>query len=342
MPCSALGARLAVVEAFWAGALAHRGVVDLWQLAEQVGGLDKLSIDGAAQLERAGLCPERARAWRNAEPLQSRGDVITMADAQYPSRLRGLQCAPPVLFVQGDADCLEERTVAVVGTRNCTGYGEAVARNIAGSLARAGVVVISGLARGIDAHAHRAACRNGRTLAVMASGLSFTAPSSNQVLRRKIVETGGLVLTIWPDDVSPQPFLFPQRNQWIAALSDHVVVVEAPQKSGALYTAEFAADFGREVWAVPGPIGSSSSTGCHRIIAQGARVVVDVDQMLQEMTGERLGFRSPWLQRVVCGESLERVAMDENTTVFELLQRLSRLEVQGRVVCLGGQRYALA
>jgi len=217
-----------------------------------------------------------------------------------------------------------------------------VARSIAGVLAQAGVVVISGLARGIDAYAHRAACRRGRTIAVMASGLSFTAPSSNQGLRRKIVETGGLILTNWPDNVSPQPFLFPQRNQWIAALSDHVVVVEAPQKSGALYTAAFGADLGREVWAVPGPISSPSSKGCHRIIAKGARVVVDVDQVVEEILGGPPAVRVEWLQRVVCGESLDRVAMDENTTVLELLQRLSRLEVQGRVVCLGGQRYALA
>ena len=273
------------------------------------------------------------------ERIQTRWHTITLADESYPPRLRNTPYAPPVLFFQGDLQCLEQPTMGVVGTRRCSPYGRRLGHRIASRLAGVGFTVVSGLAFGIDAAAHKGALRSGRTVAVVAHGLSHTSPRTHTALRREIVGNGGLIISAWPDDVPPRPFRFPIRNRWIAGLSDQLLVVEAPLRSGALSTAQFAIEWGRPVWAVPGSVKDASSAGCNRLIADGAGVVWDVDAALEYWSGIRGPNVAEWLSWVFDGVPLETVSKRTGQTVVQLLSTLSRLEVSGKVVRIGGQQY---
>ena len=200
--------------------------------------------------------------------------ALSPADAGYPSRLAEVPDAPATLHVHGalvDADAL---AVAVVGSRRATPYGLEVAETLAADLAARGVTIVSGLARGIDAAAHRGALRvGGRTLAVLGSGIDVIYPPENRRLAAEIVERGALLSQFAPG-TPPLPQNFPTRNQVIAALSLAVVVVEAAEKSGSLITARLAAELGREVLAVPGRITAPESRGANRLIQDGAHVAM--------------------------------------------------------------------
>jgi DNA processing protein len=200
--------------------------------------------------------------------------ALSPADARYPSRLAEVPDAPATLHVHGalvDADAL---AVALVGSRRATPYGLEVAETLAADLAARGVTIVSGLARGIDAAAHRGALRvGGRTLAVLGSGIDVIYPPENRRLAAEIVERGALLSQFAPG-TPPLPQNFPTRNQVIAALSLAVVVVEAAEKSGSLITARLAAELGREVLAVPGRITAPESRGANRLIQDGAHVAM--------------------------------------------------------------------
>jgi DNA processing protein len=211
--------------------------------------------------------------------------VLSPADARYPSRLAEVPDAPATLHVRGvlvDADAL---AVAIVGSRRATPYGLEVAETLAADLAARGVTIVSGLARGIDAAAHRGALRvGGRTLAVLGSGVDVIYPPENRRLAAEIAERGALLSQFAPG-TPPLPQNFPTRNQVIAALSLAVVVVEAAEKSGSLITARLAAELGREVLAVPGRITAPESRGANRLIQDGAHVAMgweDVVSVLPE------------------------------------------------------------
>ena len=211
--------------------------------------------------------------------------ALSPADAGYPSRLAEVPDAPATLHVHGalvDADAL---AVAVVGSRRATPYGLEVAETLAADLAARGVTIVSGLARGIDAAAHRGALRvGGRTLAVLGSGIDVIYPPENRRLAAEIAERGALLSQFAPG-TPPLPQNFPTRNQVIAALSLAVVVVEAAEKSGSLITARLAAELGREVLAVPGRITAPESRGANRLIQDGAHVAMgweDVVSVLPE------------------------------------------------------------
>jgi DNA processing protein len=200
--------------------------------------------------------------------------ALSPADARYPSRLAEVPDAPATLHVRGalaDADAL---AVAIVGSRRATPYGLEVAETLAADLAARGVTIVSGLARGIDAAAHRGALRvGGRTLAVLGSGIDVIYPPENRRLAAEIAERGALLSQFAPG-TPPLPQNFPTRNQVIAALSLAVVVVEAAEKSGSLITARLAAELGREVLAVPGRITAPESRGANRLIQDGAHVAM--------------------------------------------------------------------
>lgn len=211
--------------------------------------------------------------------------ALSPADAGYPSRLAEVPDAPATLHVRGalvDADAL---AVAIVGSRRATTYGLEVAETLAADLAARGVTVVSGLARGIDAAAHRGALRvGGRTLAVLGSGVDVIYPPENRRLAAEIADRGALLSQFAPG-TPPLPQNFPTRNQVIAALSLAVVVVEAAEKSGSLITARLAAELGREVLAVPGRITAPESRGANRLIQDGAHVAMgweDVVAVLPE------------------------------------------------------------
>jgi len=332
------------IPGFWVGACLHGREYDLRVLAAEAGGYDVLQAGGEKALVAAGVDPVRARAWVSCRPQTSRGRVFTLADRRFPGCLRDLPEVPPFLCFEGDLACLEGTAVAVVGTRSCTGYGLGVARHLGGALAAAGCVVVSGLARGIDGSAHKAALRAGRTVAVLGHGLGHTAPSMHRRLREAIVDHGGLLVSEWPDEAPPRPWRFPRRNNWIAGLAQHTVVVEAPFGSGALITALAADAANRSVWVVPGQLGVPACRGGLELLhSKQVGVITDVNAFVAEVA--EVGAapqREDWLVHLFAGHPLEEVARTARRSTAELLRELATLELRGEVVRLPGQRYAPA
>jgi len=328
---------------FWAGARALARQLDLRALAEDAGGWPELAAAGRAGLAELGVPADVVSLWLDRPPEHTRGRALTLADPDYPPRLAALPDAPPVICVEGSVDVLVGNCVAVVGTRACSSYGAAVARHAGAALARRQGVVVSGLARGIDGHAHRAALATcpESTVAVLGHGLGCTSPVSHTHLRRQIVEQGGALISSLPDEHRPTRWTFPQRNRWIAALSVAVVIVEAPLKSGALITATEAADLDRPLYAVPAALGQPVGAGCLSLLADGANVVFDVEEMASSILGEpdQLPLIDPLLEHLVGGPTASQVSKRAGLPVTEVLARLARLEVQGHVVRLPGQRF---
>ena len=210
-------------------------------------------------------------------------EVLTDTDFDYPRPLRQIHDPPGVLFRRGQALAQDELAVAIVGTRHATRYGLAQAERLAGSLARTGFTVVSGLARGVDAAAHRGAlAAGGRTIAVLASGLLEIYPPEHEKLADEVARSGYLISEA-PPRMVPISGAFPQRNRVISGLCVGTIVVEAPLRSGALITARHAYEQGREVFAVPGPIDSRMSRGCHALIKDGAKLVESIDDVLAEL-----------------------------------------------------------
>lgn len=214
---------------------------------------------------------------------QNQVQILRDTDAAYPVLLRQVPDPPAVLFVRGALRPQDELALAIVGTRHPTLYGVRQAERLAGSLARAGMTIISGLARGIDAAAHRGAlAAGGRTLAVLASGVLNIYPPEHAELARSVMDQGALVSES-PPRAEPLAGTFPQRNRVISGLALGVLVVEAGDHSGALITARHAMEQGREVFAVPGHIDDRTSRGCHRLIRDGAKLVETVEDILEEL-----------------------------------------------------------
>ena len=209
--------------------------------------------------------------------------TITRRGPGYPPLLSELHDPPATLFVRGEADALLTQGVAVVGARSCSAYGAQVARSLARELASAGLVVVSGLARGVDGEAHRGALEGGgRTVAVLGCGIDRDYPRSHAELARRIIASGAVV-SEYPPGVEPAPWRFPARNRIIAGLSLATVVVEARERSGALITADFALELGREVFAVPGEITSGLSTGTNDLLRQGAAPLTSVRDLFEAL-----------------------------------------------------------
>ncbi len=211
--------------------------------------------------------------------------LVALGTPEYPPALANIGDPPPLLYVRGTLTAADANAVALVGSRHGTDYGRRVAARLSAGLVRASVTVVSGLARGIDGVAHRAALEaGGRTLAVLAGGLSRIYPPEHTDLARE-VEASGAVLTEASMEQGPLAGLFPVRNRIISGLSKIVVLVEAAAKSGALITASHAADQGRTVMAVPGLVESASSGGCHELIRKGAVLCRGVEDILEELHG---------------------------------------------------------
>ena len=210
------------------------------------------------------------------------GVVLTPADAGFPGELRQIPDAPTLLFAKGRLDLLQGPCVAVVGSRDHSRYGAEVASQLSAGLAAAGITVVSGMARGLDAVAHRAALdAGGGTVGVLGNGLGVIYPAANRALYER-VETGGCLLTEYPPGERPHAGSFPRRNRMISGLARATVVIEARDGSGALITADCALSQGREVMAVPGPITSRVSRGTNRLIQMGAKPVLELRDVLEE------------------------------------------------------------
>ncbi len=209
--------------------------------------------------------------------------ILTEGSEAYPRPLSNLPDPPGVLFVRGSWQPSDSLAIAIVGSRHATHYGLQQAEKLAGGLARAGITIVSGLARGIDAAAHRGAlAAGGRTIAVLASGVLNIYPPEHTELAQQVSEQGA-VLSESPPRAEPLSGMFPQRNRIISGLSLGVLVVEAAERSGALITARHAMEQDRDVFAVPGPVTSRMSRGCHRLIRDGAKLVETVDDVLEEL-----------------------------------------------------------
>jgi DNA processing protein len=207
------------------------------------------------------------------EIAAGRLSVVTMSDPAYPLLLREIHDPPFVLYYRGDVSLLNSsRFLAVVGSRFASAYGLAAARKISSELARNGMGIVSGLARGIDTESHRGALESGITAAVLGNGIDRSYPPENRGLMDRIAEAG-VVLTEYPPGTPPDRYNFPRRNRIISGLSYGVIVVEAAKRSGSLITANFALEHGREVFAVPGEISAVTSEGTNNLIKQGARLV---------------------------------------------------------------------
>ena len=210
--------------------------------------------------------------------------VVTQLDELYPAPLREIHDPPVVLYVKGRLEARDKIAVGVVGSRRATTYGLTAARKLSFQLAHAGVTVLSGLARGIDTAAHEGAvAAKGRTIGVIGSGLGRLYPPENAALADRIADGHGAVVSEFPILTEPDKQTFPQRNRIVSGWSSGILVVEAPAWSGALITANNAADQGRSVYAVPGPIDRASSLGCNKLIQNGARLVLDAGDILEDL-----------------------------------------------------------
>jgi len=218
---------------------------------------------------------------------KTKASVITISEKEYPSLLKDIYDPPPVIYYFGDLIELtrENKGIAIVGSRKGTYYGREIAREIAAELTSRGFVVVSGLARGIDSYAHVGALEGGgKTIAVLGCGIDKIYPAENKTLRNKIIKNGSII-SEFPIGTKPEKNNFPRRNRIISGLTMGTLVVEAAQKSGALITADFALDQGREVFAIPGNIHSHLSKGCHDLIIQGAKLVSCYQDILEEFNG---------------------------------------------------------
>lgn len=273
--------------------------------------------------------------------------TITPADQDYPALLREIPNPPTTLSLLGNFRDWHKPAVAIVGTRKATSYGLQAARELGRELASAGITVVSGLALGIDAEAHRGALEaHGNTVAVLGSGINMIYPATNRPLAEQIIAQGGAIVSEFPPDLAPERWTFPQRNRIIAGLSHVTLVVEAPEKSGALITAYLALEYNREVAALPGEITSLNSQGTNKLIKLGAAIIRSADDVL-----ELLGLAAPDSDALLDkSDKIENVIMqclsspqskDEMLGLTQLPadtlnQKLSLLELKGAIKNNGG------
>jgi DNA processing protein len=272
-------------------------------------------------------------------------NIICFDDKRYPKQLKEISNPPLLLYLQGDISLLSTAQVALVGSRNCTPYGQDKAYQFAAELVQSGFTVTSGMALGIDGFAHQGALdHNGKTIAVLGTGLNNIYPKRHIKLAKNISEQGLLVSEFWPN--SPAiPSNFPRRNRIISGLSLGVLVVEASKRSGSLITARYANEQNRELFALPGSIDNSQACGCHHLIQQGAKLVVDINDIIEEFTHLRLIKATvPEIQLSLPQEThpimkhidfhittLEQLLQRTGLDIINLQNQLVELEITGRI-----------
>jgi len=279
--------------------------------------------------------------------------VLTLLDEEYPKLLKEIDQSPPVIYVRGDLTSADEFSVAMVGTRRVTAYGQQVTRDTSTFLAGHGLTIISGLARGVDALAHQHALQaGGRTIAVLGSGVDVIYPPEHRKLAEAIIENGALI-SDYPLGTQPEGSNFPPRNRVISGLSLATIVVEAGDRSGALITADFAVEQGRDVFAVPGNIFSPASRGTNRLIQRGAYLMVSPQDVLdvldlsliEDYKDARQVFPADSTEsKLLTVLDYEPIHIDEicNRTglpVEKVSASLTMMELKGMVQHVGGMRY---
>jgi DNA processing protein len=318
--------------------------------ALQASGLSAKLAENIIQLRRQ---VDLAAIWDRIEKQQI--TVLTWEDVGYPARLKEIEQPPPILYLRGHLAQEDSWAVAVVGTRRVTSYGRQVAEELGAYLARNGVTVVSGLARGVDAIAHSAAlAAGGRTLAVLGCGVDRIYPPEHRHLAEQVIAHGCL-LSDYAPGTPPDSANFPPRNRIISGLSMATVVVEAGQESGALITASFAAEQGREVFALPGSIYSAQSKGTNRLILEGARPLLNMQDVLealnltmihQQQTARTILPADATEARLLSALSYEPVHMDEicvqsGLPIEKVSATLALMELKGMVRQMGGMNYVM-
>ncbi len=286
--------------------------------------------------------------------------ILTQQDPDYPAALRDSFDAPVILYVWGQLQERDLHSIGIVGSRKVTHYGRETARKFAFQLAGAGLTVISGLARGIDTYAHEGAlAAKGRTIGILGSGLMQLYPPENLALAEKIASGHGAIISEFPLQTPPDRQTFPQRNRIVAHWSRALLVVECPSRSGSLITANMANEIGRQIYAIPGPIDRPSSSGCHDLIRDGATLVTDGSQILDDFS--HLNFPTPPDQEPRPAETYLDLSDEENQTlksldsseqtIDELIEKtqlpahkisviLMKLELRNLVQAQPGQRFS--
>lgn len=288
------------------------------------------------------------------EKVGSRGiKIITYKETAYPNNLKDLDNAPLVLYVRGKLPDFTGRTIAMVGSRKMTAYGREVAHRLANELANIGVIIVSGLAFGIDTVSHQGALEvGGITVAILASGVDIVTPSSNSYLAKKILEGGGALISEYPLGTLPLKTYFPNRNRIIAGLSNGVVVVEGAQKSGTFHTVNAATGYGRQVFAVPGPIYSPSSEFPNYLIKNGAKIVTSANDIAEELHVSALlnsgggtelqgsdKNEKKLLEIITEPLHLDEIVRISTLKVSEVSATLTVMELKGMIKNLGGGIY---
>lgn len=328
-----------------------RYLMEVCENAKEVYGLSESALSKIYGIEEEHISAiaESRRRWNleeQMERLEQQGiSFVSQEQREYPGKLRNISDAPYSLYYRGTLPVQEKKSVAIVGARGRSEYGSSVARRLAASLAGNQISIVSGMARGIDADGHLGAISGeGLTYAVLGCGVDVCYPASNRFLYDKILQSGGGILSEYPPGTQPLARFFPQRNRIISGLSDCVVVIEARKKSGSLITADYAMEQGRDVYALPGRITDPLSQGCNQLIRQGAGILTDVNEFMEElhiMEGAectKMDFRKNLLEKDeglvyslldFCPMGLGTLTEKTKLPLSSLLDIMKRLEEKG-------------
>ncbi len=329
-------------------------------IPSQVAGADEMTLLKVEGITRSDVSKIRDKSLREDifklydEYNMGRTGFVFPTDPQYPCKLRELYDRPNILYYNGKLPVNGRKTVAVVGSRNCSEYGRSVAMELGRVLSLAGADVISGLALGIDAAAHKGAVMaGGCTYAVLAGGVDLCYPRQNFNIYMDILGNGG-ILSEFPAGTATRPGMFPLRNRIISGLSDAVIVVEAGEKSGSLITAAQALDQNRQVYAVPGRMGDSDSFGCNNLISHGAQIVTSYDELLKDLgldcgntvQNEKINFSLATDEKMLYSQlldfspkSIESLMQASKMPQPRLFQALLELELKGLIREIGKNFY---
>lgn len=325
-------------------------IVSYSSLQLQALGLNSTQIDFIKHKARS--VAERCLEWRESSKHHH---ILTLSCSRYPAQLKEIVSPPPVLFVKGDPLLLSCPQIAIVGSRNASIDGLNTAKRFAVNLVEHGIIVTSGLALGVDGYAHDGALSaNGKTVAVLGSGLDYIYPAKHKNLAERVIENGALLSEFRPG-TKPRPEHFPRRNRIISGLSLGVLVVEAAIKSGSLITARYALEQNREVFAIPGAIACPNSAGVNRLIQEGAKLVqnsedifVEIESLLNwsiyqatslfcaEVENEQLPFPELLANVGLEATPVDILAQRTNIPVHKVMMQLLELELQGHVAAVTG------
>ncbi|MGN1273218.1 MAG: DNA-processing protein DprA [Thermoguttaceae bacterium] len=307
-----------------------RNLVEYFGTAEQVFQADLFELrrveEVGAQLAMAILnAPQEINVEKELELCEKHEIQILLTSApEYPALLKTIPDPPILLYVQGKLQPQDSVSLAMIGTRHATFYGERQAERLAGEFVRSGFSIVSGLARGIDGVSQKAALdAGGRTIAVLGHGLAQKVyPPEHANLAKRIIDAGCALVSEYPPLQPVTAKTFPRRNRIIAGMTLGTAVIEAGSRSGTMLTAEFALDYGREVFAMPGPVDSRSSTGCHRLIRQGAKLLESVEDVLEELGPIRDRFPKECKAEEMMVEHPAEISMTETEkAVFEAIPK---------------------